>query len=61
MSRQYYYLVAGLPDVFFDDKKLSATQGEYRAYLGEYLTEKEQIIETITSNEYDFLENGKMF
>ena len=53
MSRQYYYLVAGLPDVFFDDKKLSATQGEYRAYLGEYLTEKEMELIQLHFWQYD--------
>jgi hypothetical protein len=41
MSRQYYYLVAGLPDIFFDDKKLSVSTVEFRAYLNEYLTEKD--------------------
>lgn len=41
MSRQHYYLVAGLPDVFFDDKKLSVSTVEYRTYLSEHLTAKE--------------------
>lgn len=44
MSRQHYYLVAGLPDVFFDDKKLSVSTAEYRAYLSEHLTEKEMVL-----------------
>ena len=41
MSKQYYYLVAGLPDVFFDDKKLSSSTLEYREYLSEHLSAKE--------------------
>lgn len=41
MSRQHYYLVAGLPDIFFDDKKISVSLVEYRSYLSEYLTDQE--------------------
>jgi hypothetical protein len=47
MSRQYYYLVAGLPDIFFDDKKLSVSVGEFRSFLDEQLSEKEmELIKT---------------
>ena len=41
MSRQHYYLVSGLPDIFFDDKKISVSLNEFRTYLKEYLTEQE--------------------
>ncbi len=41
MSRQHYFLVSGLPDIFFDDKKISVSLIEFRAYLQEYLTEQE--------------------
>ncbi len=41
MSRQHYFLVAGLPDIFFDDKKISVSLNEFRSYLKEYLTEQE--------------------
>ncbi|MBN1116997.1 MAG: DUF2764 family protein [Bacteroidales bacterium] len=41
MSRQYYYLVAGLPDIIFDDKKIPLSTLEYRAYLEEHLEASE--------------------
>lgn len=41
MSRQYYYLIAGLPDIFFDDKKVPFTLVDFRNYLSEYLTDSE--------------------
>ena len=41
MSRQHYFLVSGLPDIFFDDKKISVSLIEFRTYLQEYLTEQE--------------------
>jgi len=41
MSKQHYFLVAGLPDIFFDDKKISVSLNEFRTYLNEYLTEQE--------------------
>lgn len=37
MSRQYYYLVAGLPELLFDDKKLPLGTPEYRNFLQEHL------------------------
>lgn len=43
MNRQYYYLVAGLPDLFFDDKKLALSTSVYRKYLSEFLSEKEMV------------------
>ncbi len=39
MSRQYYYLVAGLPDIVYDDKKIPLSQLEFREYLKEHLPE----------------------
>ncbi len=41
MRRQHYFLVSGLPDIFFDDKKISVSLNEFRNYLQEYLTEQE--------------------
>ncbi len=37
MSRQYHYLVAGLPDLIFQDNKLSFDSTEFRKILAEYL------------------------
>ena len=37
MNRQYHFLVAGLPDLFFDDKKTLLSTKEYRTYLEEHL------------------------
>jgi hypothetical protein len=37
MSRQYHYLVAGLPDIFIDDKKLSFNSHEFRDLLVDVL------------------------
>lgn len=53
MSRQHYYLVAGLPDVFFDDKKLSVSTAEYRSYLSEHLNEKEMELIQLHFWQYD--------
>lgn len=44
MSRQYHYLVAGLPELFFDEKKPQATLIEFREYLGEHLTSDEMLL-----------------
>jgi hypothetical protein len=41
MNRQFYYLVAGLPDIFFDDKKLVISTAEYLTYLSEHLEKDE--------------------
>ncbi len=41
IGRQHYYLVSGLPDIFFDDKKISVSLDGFRNYLQEYLTEQE--------------------
>ena len=41
----YYCLIAGLPEISPDDKKLSLSVRELRAYLSDYLTKKE--IDTI--------------
>jgi hypothetical protein len=47
MNRQYYYLVAGLPDIFYDDKKIPISLLEFRSYLSEHLNESEmQLINT---------------
>ncbi len=37
MSRQYHYLVAGLPELIFEDKKLVHTSADFRNYLSEHL------------------------
>jgi hypothetical protein len=37
----YYCLIAGLPEISPDDKKLSLSVKELRAYLSDYLTKKE--------------------
>lgn len=37
----YYCLIAGLPEISPDDKKLSLSVQELRTYLNDYLTEKE--------------------
>ena len=36
MSRQYHYLVAGLPELIFEDKKLVHTSADFRNYLSEH-------------------------
>lgn len=41
MSRQYYYLVAGLPDIVYDDKKIPISQEEFREYLQEHLPKED--------------------
>jgi hypothetical protein len=38
MSRQYYYIVAGLPDILYDDKKIPLSLHDYRSYLSEQLS-----------------------
>lgn len=37
MARQYHYLIAGLPDILFDDNKVPISLVEFRDYLQEYL------------------------
>ncbi len=37
MSRQYHYLIAGFPDIFFDDSKISINLEEFRFLLSENL------------------------
>jgi len=41
MNRQYYYLVAGLPDIFFEDKKIPVTLSSFRQYLMEHLNNED--------------------
>jgi hypothetical protein len=41
MSKQYHYLVAGLPDILIDDKKLSFNSTEFRDSLTEFLPSEE--------------------
>lgn len=41
MSKQYHYLVAGLPDIFIDDKKLSFDSAEFRDLLVDFLPSEE--------------------
>lgn len=44
MSRQYHYLIAGLPDIFYDDKKTPFSLVEFRNYLKEHLTNNEMVL-----------------
>lgn len=41
MNRQYYYLVAGLPDILFEDKKIPLSSVGFREYLKDYLSVQE--------------------
>lgn len=44
MSRQYHYLVAGLPDILFEDKKPQINLQEFREYLEEHLDVEEMLL-----------------
>lgn len=37
----YYCLIAGLPEISLDDKKLTLSVQDLRVYLSDYLTDKE--------------------
>ncbi len=37
MSREYHYLVAGLPDIFYDDQKINISLADFRELLKEGL------------------------
>ncbi len=41
MSRQYHYLVAGLPDILFDDSKLNVSIADFKQELAESLHESD--------------------
>lgn len=74
MNRQYYYLVAGLPDLLFEDKKLAVSTVEYRNYLSEHLGSEEMswihllfwqvdnrnILNQLNAKEEQFLSGGNL-
>ena len=41
MSKQYHYLIAGLPDLLFDDSKTPSTLEDFRDMLEEFITGKD--------------------
>ena len=53
MSRQYHYLVAGFPDLFFDDSKVSVNLNEFRSMLEENLPEDDMNIIRLFFYRYD--------
>lgn len=53
MSRQYHYLVAGLPDIFFDDSKLSVSLSEFKQILIDHLHESDFEIIKLFFYRYD--------
>ena len=53
MSKQYHYLVAGLPDLFIDDSKLSISTVEYRDMLTESMSGKDMQLIRLFFYEYD--------
>lgn len=74
MSRQYYYLVAGLPDILFEDKKIPLSTTEFKEYLKEHLNKKEMdiinlffwqfdnknILESLKSSDFKFDQRGNL-
>jgi vacuolar-type H+-ATPase subunit C/Vma6 len=44
MSRQYHYLVAGLPELLFDEKKPQTTLKRFRDYLNDHLSFDEMLL-----------------
>lgn len=53
MSRQYHYLVAGLPDILFDDSKLLVGMAEFKQLLSEHLHESDFDIIKLFFYRYD--------
>ncbi|MBA7531771.1 hypothetical protein ES705_23992 [subsurface metagenome] len=53
MSRQYHYLVAGLPDLFFDDSKLSIDSLQFSELLAEHLPSDDLVIIRLFFWRYD--------
>ena len=53
MSRQYHYLIAGFPDLFFDDSKVSVNLNEFRSLLEENLPEDDVNIIRLHFYRYD--------
>lgn len=41
MSKEYHYLIAGLPDILFDDNKQAVSLGEFKASIGESVSGKD--------------------
>ncbi|MBN2484453.1 MAG: DUF2764 family protein [Bacteroidales bacterium] len=74
MNRQYYYLVAGLPDLLFDDKKVPITVEGFRDYLKEFLSfeelrllnlhfwryDNQNIVNRLTGSNLDFDTRGNL-
>ncbi len=53
MSRQYHYLIAGFPDLFFDDSKISIKLDEFRELLNENLPQSDMNIIRLFFYRYD--------
>ena len=53
MSRQYHYLIAGFPDLFFDDSKSLIKLEEFRQLLTENLPETDMEIIRLYFNRFD--------
>jgi hypothetical protein len=53
MSREYFYLVAGLPDVLFDDKKLAVSPVGFREALKDDLHPADQQLISLLFLPYD--------
>lgn len=53
MSRQYHYLVAGLPELFFDEKKPQTSLIAFREYLNEHLSFDEMLLLNLLFWKYD--------
>lgn len=53
VRRQYHYLIAGLPDLLFDDNKLSLSSEEFRQVLAENLHAKDYAVVQLFFYRYD--------
>lgn len=53
MSKHYHYLVAGLPDLLFDDSKLQINLRDFREIMEENLTEEDQALLRLFFYRYD--------
>lgn len=72
MSRNYYCLVAGLPNISFEDSKLSYGSGDFLADLKEFVhkqdykyfelfkfrTDNENVYKNLVDHEHKFVEGG---
>lgn len=53
MSNQYHYLVAGLPDLLFDDSKLQTSLIQFREVIAESVEESDQVYIRLFFYRYD--------